>query len=111
MLKKITSLVLLAAAWVIFLPSQSAAYNSVKNNNSVNGLSTENLVLQQGRGRGRGNGGIWQGNSRRRNGRWYGYKNYGQYRRTQVGNRRYRMVRQSYWRDGRRSYRWTRIFY
>lgn len=111
MLKKITGLVLLAATWVIFLPSQGAAFSSDKNNNSVSGLSTENLVLQQRRGRGNRNGGLWQGNSRRRNGRWYGYKNYGQYRRTQVGNRRYRMVRRSVWRDGRRSYSWTRIFY
>jgi len=109
MLKKITGLVLLAATWVIFLPSQSAAYNSDKNNNSVNGLATENLILQQRRGR--GNSGLWQGNNRRRNRRSYGYKNYGQYRRTQVGNRRYRMVRRSVWRNGRRSYSWTRIFY
>jgi hypothetical protein len=41
----------------------------------------------------------------------YRYRNYGQYRRTQVGNRRYRMVRRSYWDDGRRYYRWVRIYY
>lgn len=111
MLKKITGLVLLAAAWVIFLPSQSAAFNSDKNTNTVNGLAGENLVLQQRRGRGNRNGRLWDNRGKRRNGRWYGYKNYGQYRRTQVGNRRYRMVRRSVWRDGRRSYVWTRIFY
>lgn len=111
MLKKITSLVLLAATWVIFLPSQSAAYNSTIKNNSIAGFSVENAVPQKRRGRGNRNDGLWQGNQRRRNGKYYGYKNYGQYRRTQVGNRRYRMVRRAYWRDGRRSYRWTRIFY
>ena len=109
MLKKITGLVLLAATWVIFLPSQGAAFNSDKKNNSISGLSTENLVLQQRRGR--GNGGLWQGNSRRRNGRWYGYKNYGQYRRTQVGNRRYRTIRQTMWRNGRRITVTRRIIY
>ncbi len=111
MLKKFTSLVLLAAAWVIFLPSQSAAFNSDNKNNSVNGLSTENLVLQQKRGRGNRNGGLWDNRGKRRNGKYYGYKNYGQYRRTQVGNRRYRTVRRSYYRNGRTYYRLTRIFY
>ena len=111
MLRKITSLVLLAATWVIFLPSQSAALTTDKKNNSVNGLATENLVLQQKRGRGNRNGGLWDNRGKRRNGRWYGYKNYGQYRRTQVGNRRYRTVRRPYYRNGRTYYRLTRIFY
>lgn len=48
---------------------------------------------------------------RGRNRYHYGYKNYGQYRRTQVGNRRYRMVRRYYWRDGIRLSRWVRIYY
>ncbi len=111
MLKKITSLVLLAAAWVILLPSQSAAFNADNKNNSVNGLSAENLVLQQKRGRGNRNGGLWDNRGKRRNGKYYGYKNYGQYRRTQVGNRRYRNVRRPYYRNGRTYYRLTRIFY
>ena len=41
----------------------------------------------------------------------YGYRNYGQYRRTQVGNRRFRLVRQYYWNRGRRIPRWTRLYY
>ncbi|MBA3353612.1 MAG: hypothetical protein H0U23_14540 [Blastocatellia bacterium] len=41
----------------------------------------------------------------------HGYRNYGQYRRTQVGNRRFRTVRRSYWRDGVRLSRYTRVYY
>ena len=62
-------------------------------------------------GRGRGNQG-WH--SRRSHGhkKWnHGYKNYGQYRRTQVGNRRYRLVRRPYWRRGVRLTRWVRVYY
>src|SRR5215203_1577415 len=40
-----------------------------------------------------------------------GYRNYGQYRRTQVGNRRFRNVRTYYWNGGRRLSRWTRVYY
>src|SRR5688500_7364585 len=49
--------------------------------------------------------------SLRRNRNTYGYRNYGQYRRTQVGNRRFRTVRRSYWRDGRRLTRLVRVYY
>ena len=48
---------------------------------------------------------------RSRNREYYGYRNYGQYRRTQVGNRRYRMVRRYYWDDGVRLSRWVRLYY
>lgn len=55
-------------------------------------------------------------NQRKNNGTWrkkndYGYKNYGQYRRTQVGNRRYRMVKRSYRDNGIRMTRWVRVYY
>src|SRR3990170_1546816 len=46
----------------------------------------------------------------RRNQNTYGYRNYGQYRRTQVGNRRYRTVRRSFWRDGIRRTRLVRVY-
>jgi hypothetical protein len=49
--------------------------------------------------------------SRGKKKRYYGYKNYGQYRRTQVGNRRYRYERRYYWRDGSRLSRLIRVFY
>ena len=55
---------------------------------------------------------IWQGDSHHNGPKWnHGYKNYGQYRRTQVGNRRYRSVRRAYWTNGSRFYRWVRIYY
>lgn len=41
----------------------------------------------------------------------YGYRNYGQYRRTRVGNRRYRLVQRSYWDDGVRRVRRVRMYY
>jgi len=41
----------------------------------------------------------------------YGYRNYGQYRRTQVGNRRFRTVTRYYWSDGRRRTRLVRVYY
>jgi hypothetical protein len=40
-----------------------------------------------------------------------GHRNYGQYRRTQVGNRRWRMQRQYYYRLGRRLNRMVRIYF
>ncbi len=52
----------------------------------------------------------------RRKGPYMGYRNYGQYRRTQVGNRRvghrrYRLVRRPYWEDGVRLTRMVRVYY
>ncbi|HKX83457.1 MAG TPA: hypothetical protein VJL58_04480 [Pyrinomonadaceae bacterium] len=48
----------------------------------------------------------------RQNGRWYyGYRNYGQYRRTQVGNRRYRVFPEYYWDNGYRRVRYVRYYY
>ena len=51
----------------------------------------------------------WDGRGRKK--RYWGYKNYGQYRRTQVGNRRYRWERRYYYRDGNRFSRLIRIFF
>ncbi len=111
MSKKFTVLFLALVCAVIILPSQSAAYNADNKNNSITGPAGENLVWEQKRGRGGRNDRYWENRGRRRNGRWYGYRNYGQYRRTQVGNRRYRTVRRPYYRNGRTYYRLTRIFY
>lgn len=46
-----------------------------------------------------------------RKGPYRGYKNYGQYRSSRVGNRRYRWVRRPYYRDGNRYYRSVRVYY
>jgi len=111
MLKKFSILVLLAASCGIYLPTNAAANSPGEKTSSVAGLAAGNLVLAQRRGRG-GNSGIWNDQrGRRRNGSWKGYRNYGQYRRTQVGNRRYRTVRRTYWRNGRRTTILRRIFY
>ena len=65
-----------------------------------------------------GNGNIYQPgkNQPGKNGVWrkknsYGYKNYGQYRKTQVGNRRSHLVKRTYWRNGERLTRLIRVFY
>jgi len=110
MYKKFTTLVLLAVSWVIFIPTLSAASTGEKNN-STTLIPNESLVLQQKRGRGGRYNRYYETRGRRRNGTWYGYRNYGQYRRTQVGNRRYRMERRVYWRNGRRYNTRTRINY
>lgn len=79
-------------------------------------------VFAQGKHGNRGNHGnqgrLWDNDNdhgrhryRGRNRITYGYRNYGQYRRTQVGNRRYRMARRYYWRDGIRLSRLVRVYY
>jgi hypothetical protein len=40
----------------------------------------------------------------------YGYRNYGEYRRTQVGNRRFRTVKRYYCEDGPRRSRLVRVY-
>ena len=61
------------------------------------------------------NNDFWSGRQRRYNNRryrrTYGYRNYGQYRRTQVGNRRFRLVPRYYYWHGRRLRRMVRIYY
>lgn len=119
-----TILVLMFATCLIFLPATGAASTPGDRKISIAGVDNENLVLQQKRRRGKKDR-LWEDDDRRsrrdrnwddrrgkrRNGSWYGYRNYGQYRRTQVGNRRYRTERRSVWRDGRRVSILRRIFY
>jgi len=103
MKKKLSIFAMLLAITFFWLPGDS---------NSV--------AAQNGQGKGHGNHGIdnnsrvWQpgkhkGTWRKKNS--YGYKNYGQYRRTQVGNRRYHLVRRYYMNDGIRRSRWVRVYY
>ncbi len=55
---------------------------------------------------------VWRDKRKRQGPKWnHGYRNYGQYRKTQVGNRRYRTVRRSYWTNGTRIYHWVRVYY
>jgi hypothetical protein len=91
-MKKLLVLFLLAVSSVIILPTQGDA----KTADSKNIVETNTEPVAQRRNR-RG----WQGR------RWRGRDNrYGQYRR----NRRVRLVRQTYWRNGRRYTRVVRVY-
>ena len=101
MKRKILLLIFIAGVVFVALPDPTnAAHPAPRSIEAANGS------LQKG----------WdKGHKKRRyknrNRYHYGYKNYGQYRRTQVGNRRYRVVRRYYWRDGIRLSRWVRLYY
>ena len=102
MKRKVLILTLLLATAFIALPAESVAYGDrSKDRNAVYEYSGQDWQSRRRRGRGRHRG--WKNT--------YGSRNYGQYRRTQVGNRRYRLVRRSYWDDGRRLTRWVRLYY
>ena len=107
MKKKLVTLALMAAFTFIALPVGGSEAAAQRRWNRDRGYST-----YYGRDRARYSD---YGRDRRwRNGRkksYWGYKNYGQYRRTQVGNRRYRYERRYYWRDGNRFSRLVRIFF
>ena len=104
MKNKLIILLMLFAMTAFWLP----------NTNTVSAQSRQNVERRNGN-RGVQPGQrrqVWQGNRRRKGPKWkHGYKNYGQYRRTQVGNRRYRSVRRSYWTNGQRVYRYVRVYY
>lgn len=89
-MKKLLVLFLLAVSSVIILPTQGNA----KTADSKNIVETKTEPVAQRRNR-RG----WQGR------RWRGNRN-NQYRR----NRRVRLVRQTYWRNGRRYTRVVRVY-
>ncbi len=93
---------MLAATTLFWLPAvgnAASAYNGGEPFNS--GTTIKNGAVSQP--------GKHNGKSRKKNS--YGYRNYGQYRRTQVGNRRYRLVRRYYSNDGIRLSRWVRLYY
>ena len=92
---------MLLAMTFFALPSEAAAQPG---KHKSYGKSEGSQVGQWDNKRGRRR---WQG----RNRNTYGYRNYGQYRRTQVGNRRYRTVKRYYWNDGVRLSRLVRLYY
>ena len=100
MKRKILLMTLLAGFVFVALPDRSFA------NTSPTTVEAANALVQKGWGKGQK-----IRRNKNRNRYHYGYKNYGQYRRTQVGNRRYRLVRRYYWRDGIRLSRWVRLYY
>ena len=104
MRKKLSILLLMFATVVFWIPAEgSTPASQPGKNKSANRNDGERRPT------------LWQGQPRRRrvhpNKNTHGYRNYGQYRRTQVGNRRYRLVRKPYWRDGSRLTRLVRVYY
>lgn len=102
MTRKILIWAMLFAMTFIALPSDSSAQ---RRGRSYDRSYDMNRYWQSDHGRRR----RWR--NRNRNRSYFGYRNYGQYRRTQVGNRRYRLVRRYYWDDGMRLSRWVRLYY
>jgi hypothetical protein len=105
MTRKILILTILAATAFFALPTDTPGYADKR---AGENFYRENAGLQK---RGWDNKGRRRRSNRSRNRSYYGYRNYGQYRRTQVGNRRYRLVRRPYWRNGIRLTRLVRLYY
>ena len=98
---KICVLVLMCASMFIFLPGESRAadVNSAAHNNAE-----YNLQWQNGRGRGRRRG--WDDNWRwRRSNRSWNRNNS-----RAVRSRGFRLVRQTFWRNGRSYTRTVRVY-
>ncbi|PYS99043.1 MAG: hypothetical protein DMF63_13295 [Acidobacteria bacterium] len=100
MTKKILILAMLIATTFVALPADASAQRRYRSYDRSSQMSQ-----------------YWQGDHARRR-RWqnrnrsyYGYRNYGQYRRTQVGNRRSRWVTRYTWNGGMRTTRRYRVYY
>lgn len=104
MKKKLSILLILLATVVFWIPAEGSIpdIQSKKEKSYDKGDRGLSAIKWHGQPRRRGAG---------RNRDTHGYRNYGQYRRTQVGNRRYRLVRRSYLRDGNRLTRLVRVYY
>ena len=103
--KKFTILAVVAMTFLFGLPLDGFGHSTTSKDTTFGSGSGPQVILRvnQPRRRRARRGGYW------RNGTYY--RNYGQFRRTQVGNRRYRMVRRYYWDDGRRRTRFVRVYY
>jgi|SRR4029079_11704695 hypothetical protein len=100
-MKRFIGLILLVLAIVSELPVVGNA--STRNATAIGGGNKPQVSITFGQPRRR----RW-----RNHGRWYyGYRNYGQYRRTQVGRNRFRMFPEYYWDHGIRRVRWVRYYY
>lgn len=106
MKNRLVILSMLFAMTFFWLPSDNTVSAQDRQKGEPRNGNNGNRPSQPGRQRQ-----VWQGNDRRKGPKWnHGYKNYGQYRRTQVGNRRYRLMRRSYWQNGTRITRWIRVY-
>lgn len=110
MFKKFTVLFLLAASSMIFLPSQSAAFSPVEKPATMVEFSAANAItLQRQRRRNR----EWNNRNNNRNRRWNNNRNRrwnNTRNRRWNNNRRARVVRQVYYRNGRRYVRYIRVY-
>lgn len=107
MKRKLIIISMLFAMTIFWLPTTTTVEAQNRQTNGRRVGNNGNRAAQPRRQRQ-----VWQGERRRKGPKWnHGYKNYGQYRKTQVGHRRYRSVRRSYWTNGTRVYRWIRIYY
>lgn len=99
MKQKIAVLSLLIATTFFWLPSDSYSVSAQPGKSKVH-KNKVGVGLWQPKKRGRGHYKPYRG-----------YKNYGQWRRAHVGNRRFHLVKRYYWHDGRRLSRLIRIYY
>ena len=102
--KKVTILAIMVLTVLIGLPVNGfGGVRGVSSNELTPGSVPQiSVSIGQPRRRRMRRGGYW------RNGVFY--RNYGQYRRTVVGNRRYRVVPRYYWDDGIRRVRYVRVY-
>ena len=102
--KKLTILAIMVLTMLIGLPVDGFGASNTARDASITAGSGPQISVSIGQPRRRRmrRGGYW------RNGTFY--RNYGQYRRTQVGNRRYRLVPRYYWDDGIRRVRYVRVY-
>jgi hypothetical protein len=101
MKKKILILVMILSVSFVWLPSFGDDVSAQRGNVSKH-RKWPNWDQQRGHGKHKG----WRNKKNT-----FGYRNYGQYRRTQVGNRRFRTVKRYYWQDGIRLSRLVRVYY
>lgn len=99
-MKKIVMSAILMAMTFFVLPSDNSSAVSAQRRGSRTVIVRQDVDRYRDRHRD-----TWRKKST------YGYKNYGQYRRTRVGNRRYRMVSRPYWVNGTRRVRTVRTYY
>lgn len=109
MKNKLIVLALMAAFSFIALPVGGSEANAQRRWNGDRARQGRQYLRQR-----RGNDRHWRArrsNDRRfRNRRSFGYRNYGQYRRS-YGNRRVRYVPRYYWSNGYRRVRYVRVYY
>ncbi|HEX8738160.1 MAG TPA: hypothetical protein VF721_22690 [Pyrinomonadaceae bacterium] len=105
MKSKIGVLVLVWASMFIFLPVESSAAEA---NSAVNNNAEYNLQWQNGRGRGRGRG--RDDNDDWRRSRSWRNRSWNRNNSRAVRSRGFRLVRQTFWRNGRRHTRTVRVY-